>query len=212
MSVNSYFETRFVEDSRRLKSWSYLCRYFQKLVNREDTILEIGAGYCYFINRIESSRKIAVDLFPDLPAFAGNTVESHVADATKMDFLEDSSIDTVFASNFLEHLDWRQLETLMSELLRVLKPNGKVMIMQPNFKHSYKQYFDDYTHRTIFTDHSIRDWFASHGFSTEISRPKFLPLTVKSSIGGLNFLIPIYLKSPWKPKSGQMFFVFRRNP
>lgn len=209
--MNSYFETRFVEDGRRLKSWSYLCSYFQNLVNRDDTILEIGAGYCYFINGIESSRKIAVDLFPDLPEFADNSVESHVADATKMEFLEDSSVDTVFASNFLEHLDWKQLETLIDELLRVLKPNGRVMIMQPNFKHSYKQYFDDYTHRTIFTDQSIRDWFASHGFSTEISRPKFLPLTVKSSMGGLNFLIPLYLKSPWKPKSGQMFFVFRRD-
>jgi SAM-dependent methyltransferase len=210
-SMSSYFETRFLEDDRRLKSWNYLCRYFQKIVSREDTILEIGAGYCYFINQIEASRKIAVDLFPDLSIFASSSVESHIGDARKMDFLEDNSIDTIFASNFLEHLDWTQLEVLMTEILRVLKPAGRVMIMQPNFRHCYKHYFDDYTHRTVFTDHSVRDWFASHGFLTEISKPRFLTLTVKSTMGKLSFLIPIYLKSPWKPRSGQMFFVFRRS-
>lgn len=209
--MNSYFSTRFLEDERRAKSWSYLCKYFQKLVGEDETILEIGAGYCYFINQITGKRKIAVDLFPDLHLFAHETVETHIVDATSMNFLSDGSIDTVFASNFLEHLEWNQLEDLIRELVRILKPNGKVLVMQPNFRFAYRNYFDDYTHRTIFTDQSIRDWFAIKGFDLLISKPKFLPLTVKSSMGYLSFLIPVYLKSPWKPKAGQMFLVFRKT-
>jgi ubiquinone/menaquinone biosynthesis C-methylase UbiE len=209
--MSNYFNTRFLEDQRRAKSWGYLCKYFQKQIGKNETILEIGAGYCYFINQIAGTKKIAVDIFPDLHLFANKSVEAHIGDATKMQFLSDSSIDTVFASNFFEHLEWTQLESLMTELIRVLKPTGKVLIMQPNFRYAYKNYFDDYTHRTIFTDRSISDWFSTKGFEVEISKPRFLPLTVKSSMGHLSFLIPLYLLSPWKPRAGQMFLVFRRT-
>ena len=40
--------------------------------------------------------------------------------------------------------------------------------------------------------------------------PRFLPLTVKSRMGGLTFLVPFYLRSPWRPMAGQMFVLAER--
>ena len=206
-----YFDSRFVEDLKRAKSWAYLCEYFQRFVPREATVLELGAGYCYFINQIDAERKIAVDLFPDLERYASADVEAHLADATKLDFIDKESVDIIFASNFLEHLEWGQLHSLMNEMTRVLSPNGQIILMQPNYRLSYRSYFDDYTHRTIFTDRTLLDWFESHHFICEFSKPRFLPLTVKSRLGAFSRAIPLYLRSPWKPFAGQMCFVFRNS-
>jgi len=208
---SGYFDSRFSDDSSRAKSWFYLCRYFQKFIDSESTVLELAAGYCYFINQIEAKRKIAVDLFPDLKRYANMNVEAHIANATKLSFLTNKSVDVIFASNFLEHLDWGQLEELISEMIRLLKPGGRVILMQPNYRLAYKEYFDDYTHRTVFTDRSLSDWFESHDFICELSKPRFIPLTVKSRLGGFSKAIPIYIRSPWKPFAGQMLMVFTRR-
>ena len=125
-------------------------------------------------------------------------------------FRVQPEFDLVFASNFLEHFDWPVLEGLVAEILRVLRPGGRLMLVQPNFRLQPGRYFDDYTHRAIFTDVSLSDWLAASGFQVKQVVPKFLPLTVKSRFGGLSFLMPLYLRSPWRPLAGQMLVVAER--
>ena len=211
MSANEYFATRFKLDLNRKKVWKILTPYFQRFIDPNDTLIELGAGYCYFINEIQAKRKIAIDLFENIGQFANDEVEVHVGNALQMDFMAAASADVIFASNFLEHLDWLQLKDLVTEMRRVLKPGGRVIIMQPNFRIAFKNYFDDYTHKTIFTDRSVVDWFESEGFRTKKKSPKFMPFSVKQTSSFLIWLIPIYLRSPIKPLAGQMMFVFERN-
>jgi SAM-dependent methyltransferase len=206
-----YFSTRFAEDSNRKKVWKKLTPYFQQFVDENDCILEVGAGYCYFINQIVAKRKIAVDTFEDLAKFSASDVEAHITDARKLEFLEKNSVDVIFASNFLEHFDWSDLSVLAQEFSRVLKQNGKVIVMQPNFRLCYKNYFDDFTHRAIFTDQSILDWFKNFGFTATVQSPRFMPFSIKSNLGSLHWLIPAYLQSPIKPLAGQMMFVFQKQ-
>jgi hypothetical protein len=92
-----------------------------------------------------------------------------------------------------------------------ISPAAKVIILQPNFKYSYKQYFDDYTHKTVFTETSLINFFSTLGFRCELNYPKFLPYTIKSKFGGFSWLIPIYLVSPIKPLARQMHLVFQLN-
>jgi ubiquinone/menaquinone biosynthesis C-methylase UbiE len=208
--THNYFETRFPLDINRARAWKYLTKFFQKYIEVDAHVLEIGAGYCYFINGIKGAKKIAVDIFPDLGEYAANNVDVEIRNAVDLSFLGNNSLDVVFASNFLEHLTQEELHSVMCELKRVVKVSGKVLIMQPNYKYAFASYFDDYTHRSVFSHISLRDWFASNGFNAEVEIARFLPLTVKSKAGWLAFLIPIYLRSPWKPRAGQMFFVFRK--
>jgi SAM-dependent methyltransferase len=148
---------------------------------------------------------------PQVETCAGKDVEIFRGEA--LAFLEQAkpdSFDFVLASNFFEHLDWRDLTELLPLLRRAIKPGGRLAVVQPNFRLAPRRYFDDYTHRTVFTDTSLADWLAAGGFDIVRQVPRFLPLTVKSKLGGLSFLVPIYLRLPWRPLAGQMFVLAER--
>jgi SAM-dependent methyltransferase len=61
-------------------------------------------------------------------------------------FLPNSSVDSIYSSSFLEHVS--NFELLMSEIFRVLKPNGTIEIFVPHFSNPY--YYSDYTHKRFF--------------------------------------------------------------
>jgi ubiquinone/menaquinone biosynthesis C-methylase UbiE len=206
-----YFSSRFSEDQKRKKAWKYLTNYLQRYVSESDSILELGAGYSYFINEIRAKSKYSIDLFEDLGKFSSPDVEFHVGDVTNLSFLKDSSVDVFFASNLFEHLDRQQLELMLQEIDRVGSPNFRVIVIQPNYRLCSKRYFDDYTHVTIFTDISMRDWMQSHGYRCLVSKPKFLPLTVKSRLSLFTNLIPLYIRFPIRPLAGQMLLIFSKN-
>jgi SAM-dependent methyltransferase len=210
---DDYFATRFRPDPRRARLWKHLTGYLARYVPAGAAVLELGAGYCYFINQIHGSRRVAVDLGRQVTASAAAGVEAVNADVRAyLATVPDASVDFVFASNFLEHFDWPDLELIGRHVLRVLKPGGRFAVMQPNFRLDPGRYFDDYTHRTVFTDVSLTDWLESLGFRVAECVPRFLPLTVKSRAGGLAFLVPFYLRLPWRPFAGQMFVLAERPP
>ena len=63
MKVNkTYFDTRYSYNPDRHKVWKAICEYLQKYIDKNASILEIGAGYCDFINQIKASRKVALDI------------------------------------------------------------------------------------------------------------------------------------------------------
>jgi SAM-dependent methyltransferase len=186
--------------------------YLRTHIPPDASILELGAGYCHFINGVSGRRRVAVDLAPQVTACAAHGVEAHEADV--LHFLRDvspGSFDFVFASNFLEHFDWAVLPELICQIRRALATGGRLALVQPNFRLAPHRYFDDYTHRTIFTDVSLVDWLDSEGFRVVKVVPRFLPLTVKSAWGGLTMLVPLYLRLPWRPFAGQMFVMAERR-
>jgi ubiquinone/menaquinone biosynthesis C-methylase UbiE len=163
------------------------------------------------INNLKADRRIAVDLWPGVEEHAANGVEAYVSSATDLGVLADRSIDSVFASNLVEHLDVEDVRTMVGEIRRVLKEGGRLVLIQPNFRISSKRYFDDYTHRSIWTDVSLSDFLRSEGFEVERIQPRFLPLTVKSRLPVRSWLIRLYLASPIKPMAGQMLVVGRKG-
>lgn len=61
-------------------------------------------------------------------------------------FLPDNSVDGIYSAMALEHID--NLEFLMKEIHRVLKPGGKKHLVVPHFSNPY--YFSDPTHKHFF--------------------------------------------------------------
>ncbi|MGH9173532.1 MAG: class I SAM-dependent methyltransferase [Vicinamibacterales bacterium] len=210
--AEDYFKTRLVEDRRRERLWQHLVKYLARVVPHEADVLELGAGYCYFINNIPAKRRVAVDLFSGLPRHAASGVDARVADA--LSFLREcppASFDFIFASNFFEHFEWPALDQLLPLIVRALRPGGRLGIVQPNFRTASRRYFDDFTHRTIFTDVSLRDWLTAHGLVVTHLDARFLPLTVKGTGGSLTFLVPLYLRLPIRPLAGQMLAIAERR-
>jgi SAM-dependent methyltransferase len=208
---DAYYTTRLGHDERREKVWSYLTPYLQRFVPENAAVLELGAGYCYFINSVRAARRVAVDVSPEIERWKGPDVEAISADALQyLRGTEPQQFDFILASNFFEHFEWPELNEMLTLLYRVLRPSGRLAIIQPNFRLVPGRYFDDYTHRAIFTDVSIGDWLRSGGFNVVELVPRFLPFTVKSRLGILSFLIPLYLRSPIRPLAGQMFALVER--
>ena len=206
-----YFHNRFSLDPKREKVWFYLTKYLSKFVDRNGSVLEVGAGYCYFINRVVANEKVALDIEPEFAQYANVDVETHVSDATRLAQFDDSKFDAIFASNFLEHLSNEDANVFIQSAYRVLSPGGMLILLQPNFRYSFKAYFDDYTHLTIFTDMGLQDRLKAFGLEIFHVEKRFMPFTVKSRLSGFAFLIPLYLFLPWRPFAGQMLIVARKS-
>src|SRR3954468_5544042 len=115
--------------------WEVLTsRFFQRYVPTDATVLEVAAGYCEFINTVQAGRRIAIDLNPDLPHRAAAGVEAVVSSATDMSMNDDDPADVVFVSNFFEHIPKPDIIATMVEIRRVLKPTGKLLVLQPNIQ------------------------------------------------------------------------------
>jgi SAM-dependent methyltransferase len=200
-----YHDTRFTFDQRRELLWKTLYdAYFRKLIGHDDCVLELGAGYGHFINQVRCRRRIALDQWAGFVKHVESSVETRVAKADDLSFLDNSSVDFAFASNLFEHLTQTELATVLSQLKRILRPRGTLNILQPNYKVAYREYFDDYTHVSIYSDVSLCDFLAANGFRVVECKPRFLPLTIKSRMPVFPALIRLYLALPVKPLGKQM--------
>ena len=105
--MNEYFNTRFRHSEIKEKIWKELAEYFQKNIpiKPHDTVLDLGAGYCYFINNIRCKEKHALDICPIPLNNAQQDVIKHVRSCTNLKIFKTKFFDVVFCSNLLEHLD-----------------------------------------------------------------------------------------------------------
>jgi hypothetical protein len=85
----------------------------------------------------------------------------------------------VLASNILEHFEPGVAASVVDDVGRMLKPGGRFIIIQPNFRYAAKHYFDDYTHRSVFTDVSLPNLLRAHGFAIDRVDPRFLPYSMR---------------------------------
>lgn len=206
-----YFETRLAADPNRHVVWRHICDYLTRWIGPTADVLELGAGWCDFANAVDARRVTAMDIDAVVVSSARDGVHAVVGDCTDLSQFADASFDVVFASNLLEHLERADTLRLLDEASRVLRPGGRLLLIQPNFRLNPNEYFDDYTHVAIFTDRSLRDLLVSLGWQIEHVAPRFLPLTMKSRASRLTFLVPWYLRSPVKPLAGQMLVVASRR-
>jgi ubiquinone/menaquinone biosynthesis C-methylase UbiE len=211
VAPKSYHDIRFSYDPRRAVVWKALCRYLQPWVKSGEGLLELGAGYGEFSRQITAHPKWALDMNPQLAEYWGEAVAPLIQSATVPLPLRDGSLGTVFASNFFEHFTMEQAEVILAEAWRTLRPGGRLIIVQPNFRLEPRRYYDDYTHRTAYTDGGFRDFLKSLGWQIVHSEPRFMPFSMKSRFPVSEWLIRLYLALPVRPLAGQ-FLVVAEKP
>ncbi len=206
-------EIRFSEKDRkkRIYVWKTLINvYFQKYIKKTDTVIDVGAGYCEFINNISCKKKIAVDTSPMIKRYADKNVITLVASVNKIPNKYLNSIDVVFMSNFLEHLySKRHVIHVLNTVKKLIKNNGKLIIVQPNINLMKEKYWDVIDHNIALNENSIKEALDIAGFSTKIFMKRFLPATMKSRIPINRHLIKLYLILPefLRPFAGQSMFI-----
>lgn len=202
-------------DNRELNSvkkvWEVLTgKYFQKFISENSSVLDIGCGFCHFLNNIKAKEKVGVDANPAVKNFAGPGVNIIQSSDLSLSSLPAEHFDRIFLSNFLEHLDsGQQVVRLLQRAWELLKPGGKVMILQPNFRLLGEAYFDFIDHKTILTDKSLEEALDIAGFRVEKKVIRFLPYTTKSRTPKSPLLVRLYLwfRPLWLIMGKQSLFV-----
>jgi SAM-dependent methyltransferase len=211
--MSTYHSAHLTPDPARNVVWATVARHLARYIPPDAAVLELGAGYCDWINNVRAARRVALDVWTDLPAFAAPGVEPVVLDASLgLQSLGSSSFDAVLASNFLEHFAPDVAASLVDDVRTLLRPGGRFVIVQPNFRYAWRHYFDDYTHRAVFTDVSLPALLRAHRFRALEVRPKFLPYSLQGArVPITRLLVSAYLRSPIKPMAGQMLVVAVRE-
>jgi SAM-dependent methyltransferase len=204
--IGAYPELR----SRR-RVWASIVRYIRRDAPEVRTLIELGAGYGDFINQFPAEKKIAFDLNPTMRAHIASDVDLRIEDATALASVSNESVDLIFASNFLEHLEGDEVDSLLGRCFEVLKPGGRMILIQPNHRLCAENYFDDPTHRTIFDDENIGEWLDRHGLRIRKLIAGFLPFSMNGRLPKSGILTWLYLISPWKPLAAQMYVVAEKG-
>jgi len=197
--------------SERAGIWSEIARYVLRDAPRARVVLELGAGYCDFINNVEAETRIAFDLNPEMVRFAAPGVDLRIGDCRGLPGIGAASLDLVFASNFLEHFTVAEATGLLRDVHRTLRPGGRLILLQPNYARNQAHYWDDPTHKTAFHHRNLPWLLSANGFRVVRMEPGLLPFSMKSRLPKSPLLVRWYLRSPFRPLAAQMYAVAERN-
>ena len=175
-------------------------------------LLDIGAGTGHFLDLANKKGWKVTGIEPNEGA-KNVALKKNIDFADQIESLENNSFDVITMWHVLEHVP--NLEEQISQLKRVLKPNGTLLIAVPNFNSFdakyYKQYwagFDVPRHLWHFSKRAIHQLFEPQ----KMKVVKILPmkwdafyvslLSEKYQSGYMNFVKAFYigLKSNWKAK------------
>jgi ubiquinone/menaquinone biosynthesis C-methylase UbiE len=214
--IQKLYALRFADTGldKRKRVWRVLCdHFFNGLIDPDSTVLDLACGYGEFINNVRCGRKLAVDLNPDAQANLDAGIVFYQGPATDLKQIEGGSVDTVFTSNFLEHLSNKgECDRVFSEIWRILKENGRFIVMGPNIKYAFKVYWDYYDHTLPLSDMSVAEGLRQRNFAIERVIPRFLPYTMNNSRPTADIIVQIYLHLPvaWRI-FGKQFLVIARK-
>jgi SAM-dependent methyltransferase len=199
--VGKLYANRFSRAGRAAKArlWATLCRsFFQGYIPAEATVLDLGAGYCDFINQIRAARRIAIDANPDTARFAAEGVEVHRLTLDRLaEAIEPGSVDLAMASNVFEHLrDPDALLEVLEAIHRSLRPGGRLIVMQPNIRAVGARFWDFFDHTLPLTERGMAEALGVSGFELVECRPRFLPYTTKGRLPSWPWLVRLYLMLP----------------
>jgi len=211
--LSRMYNLRFPKEEleRKTALWKILINtILQGYIKETDTVLDLGGGECLFINNVRCDKKYVVDLNPETKEYANRDVTVINENASNISSIEDKSIDAVFVSNFFEHLrDRDELEKVIGEIKRILKPEGLLIVIQPNIRYAYKEYWDFPDHHIPISHKSLSELLILNGLRIKECYPRFLPWRPKGKLSRFFFLFKIYLRVPpiWRLFGKQAFIV-----
>jgi SAM-dependent methyltransferase len=197
--LKEVYEQRFDEADQVRKEaiWRELGRFFQRYIGPRDRVVDIACDLGYFIRNVRAGERWATDI-RDVGATLPPDVHFIRASGLDLDdVLPNDSFDLAFFSNYLEHL--ASTEAVLEQLrvaYALLKPGGKLLILQPNIRLIGGSYWDFIDHQTALTEKSLAEAATMAGFRTRQVIARFLPYTTKSRFPQHPLLVRAYLHVP----------------
>jgi SAM-dependent methyltransferase len=199
----------------RNKVWRTLVsEFFSRWIEPSHSVLDLGCGYCEFINNVTAGKKFAMDLNPSARERVHSDTKFFEQDCSSFWPLSDNSLHLVFTSNFFEHLPTKAaLQSTLLEAYRCLKPGGRLIALGPNVKLLSGEYWDFFDHHLPLTELSVSEALIMAGYEIEQALAKFLPYTMSQGFQPPIWTLRAYLRLPvaWK-LFGRQFLVIGQKP
>jgi SAM-dependent methyltransferase len=198
---------------RRGAVWREITRFLQRWIDPSATVLDLACDRGAFINVVKAGERIAVDL-RDVGGYLDHGIRFVQSDGLALlDHVSAASVDVVFMSNYLEHLaSADEVVAQLKVVTQVLKPGGRVIVLQPNIRLTGGSYWDFLDHKTPLTEKSLEEASQTAGLETERLIIRFLPYTTKSRFPQKGWLVRGYLAFPpaWWALGRQTLLIARR--
>lgn len=154
-----------------------LCRYlFNKFsLKKGDHLLDLGCGRGEFLKGFASLElnSEGLDCCKSATEFSKDyKIEICDFENQRLPY-PDNHFDIIFCKSVIEHSYYP--EKIFKEAYRILKPNGKLIVMTPDWESVYKTFYEDYTHRVPFTVVSLKSIYNVTDFG-RIKVAKFIQL------------------------------------
>lgn len=146
-------------------------------MKKSDTLLDVGCGRGDFTKGFKDlGLEVSGIDFQKSDLEMLNNIKVQYANIEKESFpFENEMFDFVFSKSVIEHL-WNP-EHFIKECCRVLKKDGRIIIMTPDWQSQRLIFYDDYTHRHPYTPTALKDLLKIYGFK-EVSAEIFYQLPV----------------------------------
>jgi SAM-dependent methyltransferase len=214
--LDSIYDLRFgeIERSQKAGVWREICRFLQRrYIPESSRVMDIATDLGYFIGNITAAERWASDL-RDTSATMPEGVNFVQADGLKLaDVVPTDHFDVVFMSNYLEHLD--SAESVIEQLRvarQLLRPGGRVIVLQPDIKLVGNAYWDFIDHRVPLTGESLQEAAAFAGFEHDTLIGRFLPYSTKGRLPSHPLFVRAYLAFPpaWRILGKQALYIGRK--
>jgi len=156
---------------------TYLSSRFD--IKKDCKILELGCGRGELLN---SFIDLGIDGYgTDISDYSKKKypkikfTKNNILEEKKIPF-PDNFFDFAYSKSFVEH--FYDPDFIFIEIFRILKANGKVLTLTPDWQYMSKVFYDDSTHKRPFTIKSLKNIQVIAGYSNvAVEKFRQLPIT-----------------------------------
>jgi len=135
---------------------------FEEFIEKDATVVDFGSGGGYLLNNIQCKEKLGVEINPTARANANklgiNTLPSS-------EEIKDEWADVIISHHALEHVEHPL--SVLRELHKKLKPNGKIVFVVPIERHNKYVPNDINFHLYTWSEMNLGNLFTLAGFQVK---------------------------------------------
>src|SRR5713101_5873483 len=193
--LKEIYRLRFEEAdmARKEAIWQELGKYLQRYVDPTGGVVDIACDVGYFIRNIRASERWATDIRDVGGALPPDVHFVHASGLELVDAMPNNHFDLAFMSNYLEHLP--STEAVVQQLRvawSLLKPGGRLLVLQPNIRLIGGSYWDFIDHQTALTEKSLGGAGELGRVQTEPDGHRFNPLPEEGRFSPEPILVRAY--------------------